>query len=64
MTEDERNNSLEFSINWNFNDQDRVWRFICFLVLGVETTDADLWLTDISNHNLQLIEREYPRGEK
>ncbi len=50
MTDEERN-YLEISNNWNFSSEFRVWRFVCYLALGIETTDADLWLTDIVNHN-------------
>jgi len=59
MSEDETNNSLEILISWAFHKDDRVWRFICFLALEIETEDANLWLSDIINQNYpELSERE------
>lgn len=59
MSQDETDNSLDFLISWSFSKQDRVWRFISYLSLGVETTDANLWLSDIINQNYpELIEEK------
>lgn len=51
MSSDARTNGMNVSNSWHFDDQFRLWRFVCFLGLGVESTDAHLWLTDIVNQN-------------
>jgi hypothetical protein len=56
MTEDEERSSLEFVTNWHFNNENRLWRFVCLLEFGIESMDANLWLSDIYNHNFPVKE--------